>query len=103
MQPVLFDSSIYITALRTGDEAALSLRRLAVDSPILLSVVLWTKAQLQNGIQATGFINPLVLPSVTWSALLVERERLTGALARSVECLHQCHGLKCIFEVRWQC
>ena len=26
MQPVLFDSSIYITALRTGDEAALSQR-----------------------------------------------------------------------------
>ncbi len=39
MQPVLFDSSIYITALRTGDEAALSLRRLAVDSPIWLSAV----------------------------------------------------------------
>src|SRR5256884_3132455 len=35
----LFDSSIYITALRTGDEAALSLRRLAVDSPIWLSAV----------------------------------------------------------------
>jgi predicted nucleic acid-binding protein len=39
MQPVLFDSSIYITALRTGDEAALSLRRLAFDSPIWLSAV----------------------------------------------------------------
>src|SRR2546425_10727320 len=39
MQPVLFDSSIYITALRIGDEAALSLRRLAVDSPIWLSAV----------------------------------------------------------------
>jgi predicted nucleic acid-binding protein len=39
MQPVLFDSSIYITALRTGDEAALSLRRFAVDSPIWLSAV----------------------------------------------------------------
>src|SRR5437667_11846576 len=37
MQPVLFHSSIYITALRIGDEAALSLRRLAVDSPIWLS------------------------------------------------------------------
>jgi hypothetical protein len=55
------------------------------------------------GYKATGFIDPLVLPSVTWSALLVERERLTGALARSVQCLHQRHGLKCIFEVRWQC
>jgi predicted nucleic acid-binding protein len=39
MQPVLFDSSIYITALRTGDEAALSMRRLAVDSPVWLSAV----------------------------------------------------------------
>jgi predicted nucleic acid-binding protein len=39
MQPVLFDSSIYITALRTGEEAALSLRRLAVDSPVWLSAV----------------------------------------------------------------
>jgi hypothetical protein len=39
MQPVLFDSSIYITAIRNGDEAALSLRRLAVDSPIWLSAV----------------------------------------------------------------
>ncbi len=36
MQPVLFDSSIYITALRTGDDAALSLRRLAVDSPVYI-------------------------------------------------------------------
>jgi predicted nucleic acid-binding protein len=35
----LFDSSIYISALRTGDEAALSLRRLAADSPIWLSAV----------------------------------------------------------------
>jgi predicted nucleic acid-binding protein len=39
MHPVLFDSSIYITALRTGDAAALSLRRLTVDSPIWLSAV----------------------------------------------------------------
>ena len=27
MQPVLFDASIYITALRTGGEAALAFRR----------------------------------------------------------------------------
>ena len=41
MQPVLFDSSIYITALRMGDQAALALRRLAADSPVwLTSVVL---------------------------------------------------------------
>ena len=29
MQPVLFDTSIYITALRRGDDAALGLRRIA--------------------------------------------------------------------------
>src|ERR1700675_4009921 len=39
MQPVLFDSSIYITALRTGDEAALALRRLAANAPVWLSSV----------------------------------------------------------------
>jgi predicted nucleic acid-binding protein len=39
MEPVLFDSSIYITALRMGDEAALALRRLASDSPVWLSSV----------------------------------------------------------------
>jgi predicted nucleic acid-binding protein len=39
MQPVLLDSSIYVTALRTGDEAALALRRLAADSPVWLSSV----------------------------------------------------------------
>ena len=60
MQPVLFDYSIYITALRTGDEAA-SPRRLAVDSPIWLSVVLWTKAQLQSGIQSDLLHRPFGL------------------------------------------
>ncbi len=54
------------------------------------------------GHQATGLIDPLVLPSVTRHALLVEREWLTGALARAIQCLHQRHGLKCIFEVRRQ-
>jgi predicted nucleic acid-binding protein len=39
MQPVLFDSSIYITALRTGNEAALMLKRLATNSPVWLSSV----------------------------------------------------------------
>src|ERR1700676_5181564 len=39
MQPVLFDSSIYITALRTGEEAALALGRLAANSPVWLSSV----------------------------------------------------------------
>lgn len=39
MQPALFDSSIYISALRRGQEAILALRRIAADSPLWLSVV----------------------------------------------------------------
>jgi predicted nucleic acid-binding protein len=39
MHPVLFDSSIYIAALRAGDEAALTLKRLAANSPLWLSSV----------------------------------------------------------------
>src|ERR1700728_275139 len=39
MQPVLFDSSIDIAALRPGDEAALTLKRLAANSPVWLSSV----------------------------------------------------------------
>ena len=39
MQPVLFDTSIYITALRLGDEAALGLRRAAAGAPVWLSSV----------------------------------------------------------------
>ena len=39
MQPVLFDTSIYITALRLGSEAALGLRRIAAGGPVWLSSV----------------------------------------------------------------
>jgi predicted nucleic acid-binding protein len=39
MQPVLFDSSIYITALRAGDEASLALRQLSANAPAWLSSV----------------------------------------------------------------
>jgi predicted nucleic acid-binding protein len=39
MQPALFDSSIYITALRRGDDAAMALRRIAADAPLWLSAV----------------------------------------------------------------
>jgi predicted nucleic acid-binding protein len=39
MQPVLFDSSIYISALRAGEDAALALRRLAAEGPLWLSAV----------------------------------------------------------------
>jgi predicted nucleic acid-binding protein len=39
MQPVLFDSSIYINALRLGDEAVLAVRYLAPEAPLWLSAV----------------------------------------------------------------
>jgi len=39
MQPALFDSSIYITALRQGDAAVLALRRFTTDAPLWLSAV----------------------------------------------------------------
>jgi predicted nucleic acid-binding protein len=39
MQPALLDTSIYISALRRGDQAALDLRRLAANSPLWLSAV----------------------------------------------------------------
>jgi predicted nucleic acid-binding protein len=39
MQPALFDSSIYISALRRGDAALPALRRLATDAPLWLSAV----------------------------------------------------------------
>src|ERR1700730_14543422 len=39
MQPALFDSSIYISALRGGDNAAFALRRIAADAPLWLSSV----------------------------------------------------------------
>ena len=39
MRPVLFDTSIYITALRLRDEAALGLRRVAAGAPVWLSSV----------------------------------------------------------------
>ncbi len=39
MQPVLFDSSICITALRTKDDAALILRRIVGGEPVWLSSV----------------------------------------------------------------
>ncbi|HEV2716092.1 MAG TPA: type II toxin-antitoxin system VapC family toxin [Terriglobales bacterium] len=39
MQPALFDSSIYISAVRRGNDAALAVRRLAADAPLWLSAV----------------------------------------------------------------
>lgn len=39
MQPVLFESAIYISALRLGDDGTLIVRRLAADAPVWLSSV----------------------------------------------------------------
>src|SRR5271165_7262278 len=39
MQPSLFDTSIYIAALRRGNDAAIALRRVAADAPLWLSSV----------------------------------------------------------------
>jgi len=39
MQPALFDSSIYIAALRRGGDAVLALRRFTIDAPLWLSAL----------------------------------------------------------------
>ena len=39
MPSALFDSSIYISGMRQGDDAILSLRRFSVDAPLWLSAV----------------------------------------------------------------
>jgi len=39
MQPALLDTSIYITSLRAGDDAILTLRRLVPQAPLWLSAV----------------------------------------------------------------
>jgi len=39
MQPALFDSSIYISALRQGNDAVVALRRFTMDAPLWLSAV----------------------------------------------------------------
>ncbi len=39
MQPALFDTSIYIAALRRGDNTMLATRRLSADAPLWLSAV----------------------------------------------------------------
>jgi predicted nucleic acid-binding protein len=52
MQPVLFDTSIYITALRIGDAAALGLRLIAGGAPVWLSSVVLE--ELYAGVSARG-------------------------------------------------
>ncbi len=52
MQPLLFDTSIYITALRMGNDAILSMRRIAGGAPLWLSSVVLE--ELYAGLSARG-------------------------------------------------
>ncbi len=52
MQPVLFDTSVYITALRQGDAAVLGTRNVAYGSPLWLSAVVLE--ELLAGADARG-------------------------------------------------
>ena len=49
MQPALLDTSLYITALRGGNEAALNLRRVAADAPLWLSSVVLEELYAGSG------------------------------------------------------
>ena len=52
MHPVLFDASVYITALRRGDDAVLQTRNIAHGSPLWLSAVVLE--ELYAGADARG-------------------------------------------------
>ena len=52
MQPVLFDTSIYITVLRAKEDAALELRRMAAGAPVWLSAVVLD--ELYAGVSGKG-------------------------------------------------
>jgi predicted nucleic acid-binding protein len=53
MGPVLLDTSIYITALRAGDDAVLKLRRFTPGSPVWLSSVVLE--ELYAGVKSRDF------------------------------------------------
>jgi len=52
MQPVLFDTSIYIRVLRREEDAALELRRMAAGAPVWLSAVVLE--ELYAGVSGKG-------------------------------------------------
>ena len=84
MQPVLFDSSIYISALRTGNEAGLTLKRLTADAPVWLSSVVLE--ELYAG-ASTGLGTPWSDWSVTSTVLSASWCRISVTGRKRVGCL----------------
>ncbi len=93
MQPVLFDASIYITALRARDDATLSLRRIAGSEPIWLSAVVLE--ELYAGVTARnrrvverlerdfGRVGRILVPNITdWT----QTGKVLARLAAKYDC-----------------
>lgn len=59
MRPTLVDTSLYITALRTGNDAVLTVRRAAWDSPLWLSAVVLEELYAGAGIRERRVIDRL--------------------------------------------
>jgi predicted nucleic acid-binding protein len=59
MRTVLFDSSIYISALRRGEDAALTLRRLTAHAPVWLSSVVLEELYAGVSVQARHVVERL--------------------------------------------
>ena len=59
MRPTLVDTSLYITALRTGNDAVLTVRRAAWDSPLWLSAAVLEELYAGAGIRERRVIDRL--------------------------------------------
>jgi len=59
MQPALFDTSVYISALRRGDDSALALRRLAAGAPLWMSAVVLEELYVGAGDRERRIIEKL--------------------------------------------
>ena len=59
MQPALFDTSIYISALRQGNDAALRVRRLAAGAPLWLSSVVLEELYAGAGVRENRILERL--------------------------------------------
>jgi|SRR5579872_1205903 len=95
MQPVLFDTSIYITALRKGTAGASSLRRLAADAPVWLSAVVLEELYAGAGQRDIHFIERLQRDFEKMSRIVVpnlndwvETGRLLASLASKYDYEH---------------